>query len=183
VMRAEHPAKADLDDRALDRSFAPPPPPRIAQPAPAAPSAPAKKSVSASDDLEGLMDDRGRGGGAPASAAATGARAKAAPSQDRPAEDSASTAAPPTGAPKAKRRVEEESDEQPLEATTDEAAPAGRVRRQEGTVGAQADRLFAAGRWVEAANAYRELLRRDPRNPDAPRWRKRLAAAQAAVDR
>jgi hypothetical protein len=182
VTRAEHAAEADLEDKALDRSFAPPPPPRIAQPAPAAPSAPAKKSISASDDLEELMDDRGRGGGAPANPA-TDARAKAAAAHSRAEEDSAATGAPRANAPKARRRVDEEAAEQPLEATTDEAAPAGQLRRQDGTAVAQADRLFAAGRWVEAANAYRELLRRDPRNPDAPRWRKRLAAAQAAVDR
>jgi hypothetical protein len=189
VTRAEHAAEADLEDKALDRSFAPPPPPRIAQPAPAAPSAPAKKSVSASDDLEELMDDRGRGGSAPANPAATGAgpaataaRAKAAPAHGRTEEESAATAAPPESAPKAKRRAAEaEADEEAMDDS--DAAPALKQGRQNGTAVAQADRLFVAGRWVEAANAYRELLRRDPRNPDAPRWRKRLAAAQAAIDR
>ena len=45
---------------------------------------------------------------------------------------------------------------------------------------ARADRLFAQRRWVEAAVAYRELLRDDPGNANAPRWRQRLAACDAA---
>ena len=44
----------------------------------------------------------------------------------------------------------------------------------------RADRLFAEGRWTEAAAVYRELLRRDPRNDDAERWRRRLVAAETA---
>jgi hypothetical protein len=44
----------------------------------------------------------------------------------------------------------------------------------------RADRLFAEGRWTEAAAAYRELLRRDPRSDDAERWRRRLVAAESA---
>jgi len=46
---------------------------------------------------------------------------------------------------------------------------------------ARADRLFAQRRWAEAAVAYRDLLREDPRSPDASRWRQRLAACQAAA--
>ena len=42
----------------------------------------------------------------------------------------------------------------------------------------RAERLFAEGRWTEAAALYRELLRRDPRNDDAERWRRRLVAAE-----
>jgi len=45
---------------------------------------------------------------------------------------------------------------------------------------ARADRLFAQGQWAAAARAYRELLRRDPHNGDAARWRQRLAASQQA---
>src|SRR5262249_54389322 len=48
------------------------------------------------------------------------------------------------------------------------------------TLAQRADRLFAEGRWGEAAEAYRELLRRDPRNDDAERWRRRLIAAENA---
>ena len=44
----------------------------------------------------------------------------------------------------------------------------------------RADRLFADGRWAEAAALYRELLRRDPRGDDAERWRRRLVAAENA---
>ena len=44
----------------------------------------------------------------------------------------------------------------------------------------RADRLFAEGRWAEAAALYRELLRRDPRGDDAERWRRRLVAAESA---
>ena len=46
---------------------------------------------------------------------------------------------------------------------------------------ARADRLFAQGQWAAAARAYRELLRRDPHNGDAARWRQRLAAAEQAA--
>jgi hypothetical protein len=47
----------------------------------------------------------------------------------------------------------------------------------------RADRLFTEGRWADAAAAYRELLRNDPRNSEADRWRRRLAvAAQAEGD-
>jgi len=45
----------------------------------------------------------------------------------------------------------------------------------------RADRLFTEGRWVEAAVAYRDLLRQSPSSPDAPRWRRRLSAADAAA--
>ena len=40
------------------------------------------------------------------------------------------------------------------------------------TLKQRADRLFAEGRWAEAAAVYRELLRRNPRNDDADRWRR-----------
>jgi hypothetical protein len=180
VTHAERAAKADVEDNPLDESFAPPPPPRMAQPAAAAPQpAPAKKSLSDAD-LERLMEDRS-GGGVPTSPAATGARAKAAPSRAEMEEGSAASAAPRASAPKAKRPAEEEAEEAAVDDS--DAAPALKRGHQDGMAVGQADRLFAAGRWVEAANAYRELLRRDPRNPDAARWRKRLAAAQAAVDR
>ncbi|HET6147945.1 MAG TPA: zf-HC2 domain-containing protein [Polyangia bacterium] len=45
----------------------------------------------------------------------------------------------------------------------------------------RADRLFTEGRWIEAAVAYRDLLRQSPGSPDAPRWRRRLAAAESAI--
>jgi hypothetical protein len=46
---------------------------------------------------------------------------------------------------------------------------------------ARADRLFAQRRWIEAAVAYRELLRDNPRSPEIARWRQRLAACDAAA--
>jgi len=176
AMRADHAEEVELD-----RSFAPPPPPRTAQPAPVAPSAPAKKSVSASDDLEGLSDDGASGGGVRAGATATGGRAKAASSRVRTEEESASAPAPPAAAPTARRPSTADSDEETSD--DDDAAPMREKNRQDATPVARADRLFAAGRWVEAVTAYRELLRRYPGSPDAPRWRQRLAAAQAAMDR
>ena len=48
------------------------------------------------------------------------------------------------------------------------------------TLAQRADRLFTEGRWSEAVAAYRELLRNDPSNPDAKRWRDRLVAAENA---
>jgi hypothetical protein len=45
----------------------------------------------------------------------------------------------------------------------------------------RADQLFVAGRWSEAAAAYRDLLRRYPDADLAPRWRSRLAQAQLAA--
>jgi len=48
------------------------------------------------------------------------------------------------------------------------------------TLAQRADRLFSEGRWSEAAAAYRELLRQDPRSQDADRWRRRLVAAESA---
>ena len=46
---------------------------------------------------------------------------------------------------------------------------------------ARADRLFAQGQWAAAARAYRDLLRRDPNNGDAARWRQRLSASEEAA--
>ena len=46
----------------------------------------------------------------------------------------------------------------------------------------KADRLFAQGRWLAAAEAYRELLRQDPRNTDAARWRQRMTLAEARLE-
>ncbi len=67
-----------------------------------------------------------------------------------------------------------------------EAKPsAGPARGKSGSGGStdalaqRADRLFADGRWTEAAAAYRDLLRLDPRNAAAARWRSRLSSAQA----
>jgi anti-sigma factor RsiW len=46
----------------------------------------------------------------------------------------------------------------------------------------RADQLFAQRRWSEAIAAYRELLRRYPRDDAEPRWRTRLKEAQAQAE-
>jgi len=72
-----------------------------------------------------------------------------------------------------------------LAADKDSAAPAKKPKAAEASRGEtlvqRADRLFTEGRWVEAAVAYRDLLRQNPNAPDASRWRRRLAAAQSAA--
>ena len=69
------------------------------------------------------------------------------------------------------------------------AEPQAKAEQKQGTrIGAtetlitRADRFFAEGRWSEAAAAYRELLRNDPRNHDAERWRQRLVVANQNAD-
>ncbi|HEY5447233.1 MAG TPA: zf-HC2 domain-containing protein [Polyangia bacterium] len=98
---------------------------------------------------------------------------------------------PPPPAPvatksRAKRSAELEADEgyvaaEPGKAqqSKDEKKAGGKNAETE-TLLQRADRLFADGRWAEAAAIYRELLRRDPRNEDAERWRRRLVAAENA---
>jgi Putative zinc-finger len=62
------------------------------------------------------------------------------------------------------------------------AGPAKADAPRAETLVQRADRLFTEGRWVEAAVAYRDLLRQDPASVDAPRWRGRLAAARSAAN-
>lgn len=185
AMRVERARKASLDDE-LDGSFAPPPPPRSAPPAPAAPNAPAKKKAFPIDDLEGGYGN-GSGGGVQAGSATapstTGPRAKAAPQPPLEEEDAAPVAGPRASAPRARHLKAADSAEQPLEDADEASAPAREDSRRNETPVARADRLFAAGRWAEAVGAYRELLQRFPKNPEAGRWRQRLAAALAALDR
>jgi hypothetical protein len=155
-------------------------------------SAPAK---SAAKGFGGLGNDLEGGAGAPAGQASPGTLAKAAPPRERNAgadrAESAPAAAPapppPASAPmRAKRDRAEAASE---EAMADEEAPVARSKKESDksarkppeTPVAHADRLFSEGRWAEAAAAYRDLLRRDPRNADAGRWRQRLAAAEAAL--
>jgi hypothetical protein len=82
---------------------------------------------------------------------------------------------------RAKKSAELEADDGYVanEATKDEKKAGGKNAQAE-TLLQRADRLFAEGRWAEAAATYRELLRRDPRNEDAERWRRRLVAAENA---
>jgi hypothetical protein len=170
------------------REFAPPPPPRAAPPSAAATAgAPVGKR-----DLEDLLDSgagpapaRAGGGrlqggsGASAPPVHAAAKKKASAGDDDFAHAPAAAAEPapaaPPPAPAAPAAAREEEKESRRADTKTESKPAG-----ESPV-ARADRLYAEGRWAEAARAYRELLRRDPRNTDAPRWRQRLTAAEAAI--
>jgi len=96
---------------------------------------------------------------------------------------------PPPAAPapvskaRAKRPAAADEDyEAPMaaEAKDEKKQSAGRNATNEALL-QRADRLFADGRWAEAAAVYRELLRRDPHNDEADRWRRRLVAAESAV--
>ena len=92
--------------------------------------------------------------------------------------------APTQSKPKAARRsaVDVESDEvaaqEPEAKAKNEKKPAvaGKPSAIEVLV-QRADRLFAEGRWSEAAAAYRELVRKDPHNDEVKRWRERVVAA------
>jgi anti-sigma factor RsiW len=154
-------------------------------------SAPAK---SAAKGFGGVGNDLAGNAGAPAGQASPGALAKAAPPRERNAgagrAQSAPAAAPapppPASAPMAAKRDRDEAASEG--AMADEEAPVARSKKESDksarkaeTPVAHADRLFSEGRWAEAAAAYRDLLRRDPRHADAGRWRQRLAAAEAAL--
>jgi hypothetical protein len=200
--RAKAPASDALslaEDKALappaepkpaKREFAPPPPPRAE---PARPSTPAANQMRERDtrDTEGksleetAAAQRGSVGhlAAGAGAAPPAAHAKAKkegiplPSGmddlDRGAAPSAPVAAPAPPAPAAEAEKESKAD-----ANSETRAASKPVA--ESPI-ARADRLFAQGQWAAAARAYRELLRRDPHNGDAARWRQRLAASEEAA--
>jgi hypothetical protein len=92
---------------------------------------------------------------------------------------------PPSTAPvrqeserKAKRRAADDE----TAAGADQGKPASKSKASADTAVERANRLFTDGRWAEAAAAYRELLRRDPNNAEAPRWRQRMAVAEAALE-
>lgn len=76
-----------------------------------------------------------------------------------------------------KRAADEESAAAPEESRATDKSKASAETAVE-----RANRLFTEGRWAEAAAAYRELLRRDPNNAEAPRWRQRMAVAEAALE-
>jgi hypothetical protein len=95
------------------------------------------------------------------------------PASPAPAAASAPAPAPPA-APPAKAAKESAKD------TVVAGNPKADANRAE-TLVQRADRLFTDGRWVEAAVAYRDLLRQNPSSPDAARWRRRLTAAESAA--
>jgi hypothetical protein len=188
--------------RPAKREFAPPPPP-LAEPA--RPARPAAKQ-SRDRDVEGeALDDaaaapRGSVGHVAGGAgeAPPPARAKAKREDkneetraEMPAEmpsalpsatsnlDRNPAAPPPAPAPsRAPSAARAASVEDKAEAKSESRAESKPVA--ESPV-ARADRLFAQGQWAAAARAYRDLLRRDPHNGDAARWRQRLAASEEAA--
>ena len=140
---------------------------------------PQDKSFAAADEPSGGLGSRGDMEAPKASAPAPAALASPAPPEreeaparrkaevrgtaDRQAEDL--RAEPRSAEAKAETSARMKKDEKPRAETL--------VQR--------ADRLFTEGRWVEAAVAYRDLLRQQPNAADAERWRRRLAAAEAAT--
>jgi hypothetical protein len=169
------------------REFAPPPPPRAQPPsAPAAASAGQKRALDDEAEMDtGSAPGRaggghlqgGAGSAAPSAHVAAKAKKVSAPGDDFAGAPAASASAPaprPTSPP-APAAAREEAKEARRSDAKAESKPEG-----ESPV-ARADRLYAEGRWAEAVRAYRELLRRDPRNGDAPRWRQRLATAEAQI--
>ena len=199
---ARQPAKAYLDSlldegagasptpKPSKRAFAPPPPARAEPPSAPAPAG-ARGKQAISDEVEanaepapgtvgGARLEGGSGAATPPLHAAAKAKKASAPDDDfaqaPAASASAPAAAPPASASPAPPAAAREEEKKSRRADAkSETKPAG-----ESPV-ARADRLYAEGRWAEAARAYRELLRHDPRNADAARWRQRLAAAEAEL--
>jgi len=193
-------AAAPLDDADVPRASSS----RSAAAAAAAKPAPARKAPAQGQSLDDLVagstgprGGAGTGSGKGALGGLAGPRANAdgfgaaqpAPRPAPVASTSSAAAAPAPAAPPpaalAKPRAKKS------EATADEAHEAVAAKDEKkvapttagsanDTIMQRADRLFADGRWAEAAALYRELLRRDPHGDDAERWRRRLVAAEAA---
>ena len=96
---------------------------------------------------------------------------------------------PAAPAPPVRRESEKKDKRAPAAAADEESAaapaeakPSSKSKASAETAADRANRLFTEGRWAEAAAAYRELLRRDPNNAEAPRWRQRMAVAEAALE-
>ena len=171
------------------REFAPPPPP-LAEPT--RPSASAANQMRERDtEGEALEEDNapprgsvghvaaGAGAAPPPAHAAAKAKKVAAPSDlnnlDR---GPAAAPAPAPARPQAPAAA-------PSASLADKADAKSETRAESKPVAespvARADRLFVQGQWAAAARAYRDLLRRDPNNGDAARWRQRLAASEEAA--
>lgn len=149
------------------RAYAQPPPPapapRYAEPSPS--KAAAAPESYAGDDTPELAKSLPRPAAKPQSRASRSSGAAPAPAAPPPA---------PAAAPVAASRAPARAEEAESGSVADEP-----VARE--TLAQRAERLFTQGRWAEAAVAYRDLLRQQPNSPDAERWRRRLAAARAAV--
>ena len=97
---------------------------------------------------------------------------------------------PPPAAPAARHESEKKVDKKARRAAADEESAAGpeegkpatKSKASAETAVERANRLFTEGRWAEAVAAYRELLRRNPNNAEAARWRQRVAIAEAALE-
>jgi anti-sigma factor RsiW len=169
------------------REFAPPPPP-LAEPT--RPSASAANQMRERDTEGEALEETdapprggvgqvGAGAGPPPAHAAAKAKKVAVP-LDRDNLDRGSAAAPvPAPArPQAPAAA-------PSASMADKADAKSETRVESKSVAespvARADRLFVQGQWAAAARAYRDLLRRDPNNGEAARWRQRLAASEEAA--
>jgi len=146
------------------RAHAQPPPP-AAPPAPKYAEAPSPSVVAESDSASGADESADLEKSAPKrerrASRAQASKAEPAPPAPEPA---------PVAAPVAASRTRPRGEEAELD-----------ERAAHETLLQRADRLFTQGRWAEAAIAYRDLLRLQPNSPSADRWRRRLAAARAAV--
>jgi len=202
-------AAAPLDDADLPRADSSRSAAAAAKPAPAR-KAPAQALGNLDDLLGGAPGARAGGGSASGKGALGGLAAPRAKSdgygagaaqpapRPAPVASVASVAAapaaaapatpPPAALAKARAKKSEAAAEESYEAAPeamaakDEKKVATKTSANSGNdaIMQRADRLFADGRWAEAAALYRELLRREPRNDDAERWRRRLVAAEAA---
>jgi len=177
------------DRHRAETQFAPPPPPREAPP-----PVKAGKSADKVSTKEGFEDDRlqaGESGSAgprpttakPQAAGGNVAGALGGPGSKNDGYGSGVGQAAPAPAMKARAKSSADYDAEEMEAPAanakkKEKKPAsGRAAAVE-SLAQRADRLYAEGRWAEAVEAYRELLRQDPRNDDAARWRRLLVAAE-----
>jgi hypothetical protein len=141
-------------------AFAPPPPPAALDDGleMLRKEAPAEQSEDDREERPRMKKSASRPAAAPAPAPEGAARAPAA----------ASAPAPRAAA----------KSEAPLDLLMEPSAGSGAAVDRESPA-AKADRLFAQRRWADAAVVYRQLLRDDPRSPNAARWRQRLATCEA----
>ena len=171
------------------RAFAPPPPPLAEPGRPTPPPSDADQLRARDSEGEALEETnappRGSAGHVAAGAAPPPAHAKA-KKTDMPSEEGnldrgpAGASTPAPAAPRSQAPAAA-----PAASVADKTDAKSEVRAESKpsaeTPVARADRLFAQGQWAAAARAYRELLRRDPNNGDAARWRQRLAASEEAA--
>jgi hypothetical protein len=140
--------------------------------------------------LKNKPDSFGSGAAQAAPVAVQNQPAKAPARAQAPAAATPSMAPPPPASPppapqqKLRARSEVAADEGSWPGQDSDAKAERKQASTKGSAGEtlvqRADRLFAEGRWADAAAVYRELLRREPRSDDAARWRRQLVAAESA---